>query len=75
MFSGKQGLDTRPGQDPIVSQRNRVDHPVPKFGIFDGGKAKQLELGYLPWIDQRGGEYFFTPSIKALQSVFVDPVE
>lgn len=48
---------------------------MPKFGIFDGGKAKQLKLGYLPWIDQRGGEYFFTPSIKALQSVFVDPVE
>lgn len=31
-----------------------------------------LELGYLPWVDQRGGEYFFTPSMKALGGIFVD---
>ena len=62
-------------QDPIVSQRNLSQHPEPKFGIYDGDKLKVLEMGYLPWIDQRGGEYFFTPSIEALRGKLVAELE
>jgi hypothetical protein len=32
-------------------------------------------MGYLPWIDQRGGEYFFTPSIEALRGKLVAELE
>lgn len=72
VFSGKKGVDEHPGQDPVISQRNRPDHPDPKFNIWDGDHIKELDLGYLPWIDQRGGEYFFTPSMAALGGIFVD---
>lgn len=75
VFSGKKGIDERPGQDPIVSQRNRPDHPEPTFGLWDGTESKVLQLGYLPWVDQRGGEYFFTPSMAALRGIFVDELE
>jgi len=68
-------MEERPGQDPIVSQRNRPDHPEPMFGIYDGDEPKELHMGYLPWVDQRGGEYFFTPSMEALRGVFVNEVE
>ncbi|EYE96691.1 Dyp-type peroxidase [Aspergillus ruber CBS 135680] len=74
VFSGKKGMED-PGQDPIVSQRNRPDHPEPTFSIYDGNQPKELKMGYLPWVDQRGGEYFFTPSMEALRGVFVNEVE
>lgn len=64
-----------PGQDPIVSQRNRPEHPEPTFGIYDGDQPNVLKMGYLPWIDQRGGEYFFTPSMEALRGVLVEEPE
>ncbi|OQE11860.1 hypothetical protein PENFLA_c071G09334 [Penicillium flavigenum] len=75
VFSGKQGWEMVPGQDPIVSQRNLSQHPEPTFGIYDGDKPNVLKMGYLPWIDQRGGEYFFTPSIEALRGKLVAELE
>lgn len=67
-------VQTRPGQDPLIAQRNRPDHPEPVFSVYDGDKSKELKMGFLPWVDQRGGDYFFTPSMKALQTVFVEEV-
>ncbi|KAJ5265253.1 hypothetical protein N7524_006271 [Penicillium chrysogenum] len=75
VFSGKKGWEIVPGQDPIVSQRNLPQHPEPTFGIYDGDKPNVLKMGYLPWIDQRGGEYFFTPSIEALRGKLVAELE
>lgn len=77
VFASKANFKTPPGVDPIVSQRNRPDHPAGTFAIFeknDNPEPTTLDLGYLPWIDQKGGEYFFTPSITALRTVFVDEV-
>lgn len=77
VFASKKNFNTHPGVDPIVSQRNRPDHPEGHFSIFEKNENKEpksIELGYLPWIDQKGGEYFFTPSIKALKTVFVDEI-
>lgn len=77
VFASKKGIESNPGVDPIVSQRNRPDHPEATFSIYDGSddpKKHELELGYLPWINQKGGEYFFTPSLEALKTVFVEEV-
>lgn len=64
-----------PGVDAFISQRNRSDHKegwISFFGKPDQEKAYHMDLGYLPWIDQRGGEYFFTPSIEALKKLAKD---
>lgn len=71
VFPPNKDIDLGPGVDPIISQRNRPDHPEGHFSIFnksDDDQPYPLKLGSLPWIDQRGGEYFFTPSIKALKT-------
>lgn len=55
--------------DPFINQRQRKDHPEGHISVFDGKdpeKTHKLELGTSSWVDQRGGEYFFTPSIKGL---------
>lgn len=67
-----QGVQHRPGVDPIVSQKNPRVRDDWTFGIYDGHDNHDLELGYMPWIEQKGGEYFFTPSLKALRTIFVD---
>lgn len=64
-----------PGVDAFISQRNRPDHAegwISFFGKPDQEKAHHMNLGYLPWIVQRGGEYFFTPSIEALKNKLVE---
>lgn len=75
VFASKKGLEDSPGVDPIVSQRSRPTDQGGTFCIYDKDeKPNQLKLGYLPWIEQKGGEYFFTPSLKALKTVFVEEV-
>ncbi|PYI17504.1 Dyp-type peroxidase [Aspergillus violaceofuscus CBS 115571] len=62
-----------PGMDPFVNQRLRKDHPEGHISLYDGQnptKTVKLNLGISPWVDQRGGEYFFTPSISALREHF-----
>jgi hypothetical protein len=59
--------------DPFVNQRLRSDHPEGHISLYDGSnpdKTVKLNLGISPWVDQKGGEYFFTPSIKALREQF-----
>ncbi|RHZ49397.1 uncharacterized protein CDV56_105583 [Aspergillus thermomutatus] len=62
-----------PGMDPFVNQRLRSDHPEGHISLYDGSnpdKTVKLNLGISPWVDQKGGEYFFTPSMKALREHF-----
>ncbi|KAJ5940027.1 hypothetical protein N7516_000195 [Penicillium verrucosum] len=59
-----------PGMDPFINQRQREDHPEGHVCVHDGEdseKAHRLGLGKDAWVDQRGGEYFFTPSIRGLR--------
>ncbi|KAE8143537.1 hypothetical protein BDV38DRAFT_289477 [Aspergillus pseudotamarii] len=62
-----------PGMDPFINQKLRADHPDGYISLHDGGNpgaAVKLGLSHTPWVDQRGGEYFFTPSIRALREQF-----
>lgn len=72
--------DPQPGIDPIIGQTHKtdtqpedkrsasglisanVDHPTNKApDFFPMGGAKD------EWVVSRGGEYFFTPSISAME--------
>ncbi|KAJ5142586.1 uncharacterized protein N7515_001373 [Penicillium bovifimosum] len=67
--SKKRTHQDGPGMDPFTNQRQRKDHPEGHISLFDGvdtKKTHKLDLGTSPWVDQRGGEYFFTPSIRGL---------
>ncbi|KAJ5272922.1 hypothetical protein N7478_008047 [Penicillium angulare] len=67
--SKKRAFKDGPGMDPFINQRQRKDHPEGHISLYDGldkEKTHKLELGTSPWVDQRGGEYFFTPSIRGL---------
>lgn len=64
-----------PGVDGFISQRNRPDQKEGWISFFEKSDQKDayhMKLSYLEWIDQRGGEYFFTPSIRALQYKLVE---
>ncbi|GIC94424.1 uncharacterized protein Aud_010924 [Aspergillus udagawae] len=68
-----QTFPDKPGMDPFVNQRLRRDHPEGHISLYDGSNPDEtvkLDLGVSPWVDQKGGEYFFTPSIKALREQF-----
>ncbi|CAI7585283.1 unnamed protein product [Penicillium pancosmium] len=68
--SKKRAHKDGPGMDPFINQRQRKDHPEGHISLYDGvdpEKTHKLELGTSPWVDQRGGEYFFTPSIRGLR--------
>lgn len=59
--------------DAFVHQKNRPDHPNGHVALYDGDhddRTVKVELGVQPWVDQKGGEYFFTPSIQALKEQF-----
>ncbi|OGM43961.1 hypothetical protein ABOM_008003 [Aspergillus bombycis] len=61
-----------PGMDPFIRQRLREDHPEDHISLYNGTdatKTVKVDLG-LPWVDARGGEYFFTPSLRALREHF-----
>ncbi|OQE13620.1 hypothetical protein PENFLA_c045G08704 [Penicillium flavigenum] len=70
-FAPNTGIEGGPGVDPIISQRNRPDHPEGYVSIYEKPDDKspyKLPLKFVAWTDQRGGEYFFTPSIEALKT-------
>ncbi|KAL4918342.1 hypothetical protein BDW62DRAFT_200967 [Aspergillus aurantiobrunneus] len=70
-FAPNTGVEGGPGVDPIISQRNRPDHPEGFVSIYDKPNDERpynLPLKCVSWTDQRGGEYFFTPSIEALKT-------
>lgn len=67
-FVGEHG----PGIDAIVGQK-LPHHPPRSIGLPDGNIPTQARLALESWVVQRGGEYFFTPSIKALRDYLTGP--
>ncbi|KAL1850362.1 dye-decolorizing heme-containing peroxidase [Paecilomyces lecythidis] len=66
-FVGEHG----PGIDAIVGQR-LSHHPPRSIGLPDGKDPTEARLDLDRWVIHRGGEYFFTPSIEALQGYLTD---
>ncbi|KAF7950551.1 hypothetical protein EAE96_007833 [Botrytis aclada] len=66
-FVGEHG----PGIDAIVGQR--LDHHPPRsIGLPDGKDPTEARVQLDRWVVQRGGEYFFSPGIKALEGYLTD---
>ncbi|APA15466.1 hypothetical protein SS1G_13391 [Sclerotinia sclerotiorum 1980 UF-70] len=66
-FVGEHG----PGIDAIVGQRQAC-HPPRSIGLPDGKVPTEARLQLEQWVIHRGGEYFFSPSIKALEGYLTD---
>ncbi|CAG8135343.1 unnamed protein product [Penicillium salamii] len=63
---------TGPGIDAIVGQR--LDHHPPRsIGLPDGKFPTEARMPLESWVIQRGGDYFFTPSIDALKNELTGP--
>ncbi|KAK0104921.1 hypothetical protein ONS95_005184 [Cadophora gregata] len=61
-----------PGIDAIVGQR-LAHHPPRSIGLPDGKQPSEERVELDNWVIHRGGEYFFTPSIEALQNYLTGP--
>jgi hypothetical protein len=68
MYVGEEG----PGIDAIIGQR-LPHHPPRSIGLPDGKNPTEARLDLDTWVIHRGGEYFFTPSIEALQDYLTGP--
>ncbi|CAD6446944.1 913b47fc-6338-4745-ad9f-1369fef5f7d1 [Sclerotinia trifoliorum] len=66
-FVGEHG----PGIDAIVGQR-QDSHPPRSIGLPDGKDPTEARVVLEQWVIHRGGEYFFSPSIKALKGYLTD---
>jgi hypothetical protein len=61
-----------PGIDAFVGQR--LDHHPPRsIGLPDGKYPTEARMPLDSWVVQRGGDYFFTPSLSALQNELTGP--
>ena len=56
-----------PGIDPIVGQR-LSHHPARSLGLPDSNVPSTTRIAPEKWVVHRGGEYFFSPSIDALET-------
>ncbi|KAH8773940.1 hypothetical protein F5882DRAFT_441507 [Hyaloscypha sp. PMI_1271] len=61
-----------PGLDAVVGQR-LSHHPPRSLGLPDGNEPSESRIELDNWVIHRGGEYFFSPSIKALQEYLTGP--
>ncbi|KAJ5929679.1 Dyp-type peroxidase [Penicillium verhagenii] len=68
MFVGGDG----PGIDAIVGQR-LAHHPARSIGLPDGNDPTEARMELDSWVVHKGGEYFFTPSIEALETYLTGP--
>ncbi|OQE14675.1 hypothetical protein PENFLA_c036G07781 [Penicillium flavigenum] len=67
-FVGGEG----PGIDAFVGQR--LDHhPERSIGLPDGNPVTKSRLHLESWVIQRGGDYFFVPSISTLKNELTGP--
>ena len=57
-----------PGFDPLIGQTTSGG-PRTMTGAFANNTAQPLNL-LTQWVNSKGGEYFFTPSIPTLKNVF-----
>ncbi|KAJ5793410.1 Dyp-type peroxidase [Penicillium paradoxum] len=61
-----------PGIDAIVGQR-LSHHPPRSIGLPDGKDPTEARIELDSWVVHKGGEYFFTPSIEAIQNYLTAP--
>jgi hypothetical protein len=59
--------DGGPGIDAIVGQRQE-HHPPRSFGLPDHEDTSKGRMELDTWVIQKGGDYFFAPSISALKN-------
>ncbi|KAF2691607.1 peroxidase TAP [Lentithecium fluviatile CBS 122367] len=62
------GTTTEPGFDPLIGQTSGGGVRT-MTGAFASNSSQPLNL-LAQWVNSRGGEYFFSPSIPALRDVF-----
>ncbi|KAM0716673.1 hypothetical protein Q7P37_008118 [Cladosporium fusiforme] len=67
-FVGEHG----PGIDAIVGQRQE-HHPERSIGLPDGKDPTEHRMKLESWVVQRGGDYFFAPSIEAITDYLTGP--
>ncbi|CAN8096673.1 unnamed protein product [Discula destructiva] len=63
----------QPGFDPLIGQVTNANGNVRErtmTGADPANTAASLDLGFQTWVVPKGGEYFFSPSISVLKSVF-----
>lgn len=58
----------QPGFDPIIGQQNGGGERE-MTGAFGENTADSLKLS-AQWVNSKGGEYFFSPSLQALKETF-----
>ncbi|TVY42074.1 Peroxidase [Lachnellula occidentalis] len=61
-----------PGIDPIVGQRLPI-HPARSIGLPDKEVASRHRMTLDRWVIHKGGEYFFSPSIEAMEGYLTGP--
>ncbi|CAG8908650.1 unnamed protein product [Penicillium egyptiacum] len=64
--------DDGPGIDAIVGQR-KDHHPPRSIGLPDGKYPTEARMPLESWVIQRGGDYFFVPSISTLNNELTGP--
>jgi hypothetical protein len=65
-FPPESGI--QPGFDPIIGQTTTGGSRT-MTGAFAGNTTRPLNL-LAQWVNSKGGEYFFSPSIPALKDTF-----
>lgn len=60
-----------PGLDAIAGQR-LSHHPDRSLGLPDGKRPSVTRIAPEQWVVHRGGEYFFSPSIHALDTYLTE---
>jgi len=63
------GKPVQPGFDPIIGANVGGSGPRSMVGVVPDQEASTLELTSDVLVVPRGGEYFFSPSISAIQDV------
>lgn len=58
-------VKTNVGPDPLISSPSKLPHQWP----VKWGESTVKECGFSLWVNMKGGEYFFAPSISFLKSI------
>jgi deferrochelatase/peroxidase EfeB len=67
-FVGEDG----PGSDAIVGQRRKF-YPRRSIGLPSENEGSKVRMPLDSWVVNKGGEYFFAPSILALRNELTGP--
>jgi hypothetical protein len=67
-LSHEWDLETAPGFDPLIGQTSNPDAKREMTGLHQNDLSQPSILP--DFVQSRGGEYFFIPSIKCVREVF-----